>query len=244
MKKKTYIWSKSLQISNLFVSSVLFFALLASCYKDSEAIVNNSEKELITIDNLGEVHNYLLATYESSFIKSTSSSKTFGDIYNEFEIILLNSEKYSTNTAIESGLTESEKLIVLNNFATIQLDTNFHKEFEKRFLTYFQNLTNIDEKVKFELLHTINDYSSIDNLKNMENYSGYDLILAYSNVYNASLNYWSKNSQLKNINMPENQAIIWADAAGAAIGLGCGGLMSILMAAAASNMVVEAYEMN
>ncbi len=58
------------------------------------------------------------------------------------------------------------------------------------------------------------------------------------------MNYWSKNSQLKNINMSENQAIIWADAAGAAIGLGCGGLMSILMAAAASNMVVEAYEMN
>ena len=156
---------------------------------------------------------------------------------------MLNSEKYSTNSTIESSLSESEKLIVLDKFADIKLDTNFHKEFEKRFLTYFQNLTNIDEDIKLEMLNTIKDYSSINNSDNMENYSGYDLVLAYNNVYDSSMDYWSKKGNLKSVNMSENQAIIWADAAGAAIGLGCGGFMSILMGAAASNMIVECYEM-
>jgi hypothetical protein len=80
----------------------------------------------------------------------------------------------------------------------------------------------------------------------MKGYVGYDLVLAYNNVYESSMAYWSKIGNLKSANvedMSENKAIIWADATGALIGLGCGGVMSILMGAAASNAIVECYEM-
>lgn len=233
---------KNTKTSSLFII-LIFVNTLFGCSKDTDIVVKNNDKELITIENLGDIHNYLLAEYEAKGLKTKSSSKTFGDVYNEFENLLINSEKYSTNSTIESGLSELEKQEVLNKFAHIKLDKNFRQEFEKRYFVYFQNLTSIDEEIKMKLLNTVLDLSPIKYSEDMMNQSGYDLVLAYNNVYNSSMDYWSKKGNLKGDEIPENQAIIWADAAGAAIGLGCGGFMSILIGAAASNMIVKCYEM-
>lgn len=235
-----------LPANSLFVFIILVFVSLFGCNKNSESTIQNPIKEQITLENLGQVHNYLLAKYENSNLKSASTSKTFGDIYKEFEKILLNSDQYSMNSTISSTLSDSEKQLVLDKFSDIKLDANFQKEFEQRVLTYLQSFNNIDEILKSQILNAVENYSLIDNSTNMKGDVGYDLVLAYNNVYESSMAYWSKKGNLKSVNVEdisENKAIIWADATGALIGLGCGGVMSILMGAAASNAIVECYEM-
>ncbi|MFB6320760.1 hypothetical protein [Saccharicrinis sp. FJH54] len=243
MKNKVLIITQKLPVYNLVLCLALVSVFMLSCNNDSEVLNQEPVKELITIDNLGQVHNYLLDKYEKSSLKSTLTSKTFGDVYNEFERILLESEKYSTNSTILSDLTDSEKLEILNKFADLKLDNNFQKEFKRRFITYFQSLQDIDADIKADILNTVNNYTLIDSPDDFENKRSYNLAIAYNNVYKSSMDYWGTNNKLKSVNITENQAIIWADAAGALIGLGCGGVMSILMGAATSNMIVECYNM-
>ena len=109
--------------SKLIVAVMVIIGITAfmSCNKDSEQIGDNPSKETITIDNLGEVHNFLLAEYEKANLKSESNSKTFGDVYNRLEKLLINSDKYSVNSTIASSLSESEKQVIFDSFADIKL---------------------------------------------------------------------------------------------------------------------------
>lgn len=243
MKEMFLRFGRKLNENYLIIGIALSFTLMLSCNKNKELNDGAIHKEPITINNLGEIHNYLLSEYANHKLKSASSSKTFGDVFKEFETLLINSEKYSTASTIKSSLTEDERNNLLDKFADIKMDANFHNEFKDRFIEYFQNVPNIDEELRIKILETTKDYSSISITDDIANNSGYNFVLAYNNVYSSSTTYWEEKGVLKSTNMSDNQKIIWSDAAGAAVGFMCGGFMSLLMGAATSNMVAEGIEM-
>lgn len=219
---------------------------------DNESIEKGPlDKKTITVNNIGEIHNYLLDEYLRSkpgiSLKSKGEVKTFGEVYRGFEKILANSDKYSMSTTIKSTRTKSGEADLLKSFADLKVDANFNAEIKKRFISHVSSLENVDKEVVAALLSTLKD-NLYGELSEITDSKGSELISIYNNVFKSSSEYWAVNaSNTKASHVKRsatNKEIIWSDAAGAILGAGCGGVMSILMGAAFSNCAEEIAQMN
>lgn len=184
----------------------------------------------------------MLAQAASVNTKS-SQEQTLADIYFEFEQILKNSSAYEVKSNIDPLLPKEEQLAVFNQFAHIKIDSCFTRNFLLRFTNYITNEPRLAEMEKELILSSCRNSSPILNIKNSENISNSTLIQIFNNVYASSDDYWSKLND-KNMNpKSSNTVMIWSDAGGALVGLMCGGVMSVLMAATVSHSVDKAIEL-
>lgn len=234
-----------------FLILIPTFFIIQACDNSMNSEINEMQKEKvpITVNNIGEIHNYLLEEYSkkksSNFIKTTSEVVTFGDVYQDLKKILSESDEYSMTSTIQANLSKSGKVDLLDNLKDLKLDENFITEIKKKFTSHVKSLKNADSDVIASLLKTLDDYNSpITNT--LENKEGSELLAIYNNVYKSSTEYWNINTfeTKTSTKSASNREIIWADAAGAVLGAGCGGVMSILMAAAFSDSYDRCAAMN
>lgn len=234
-----------------FLVLIPTFFIIQACdnSENSEIDEMQKEKEPITVNNIGEIHNYLLEEYSktklSNSLKTTSEAVTFGDVYQDLKRLLSESNKYSMTSTIQASRTKSGEVELLNSLKDLKLDENFIPEIKKRFTLHVKSLKNTDSDVIASLLKTLENYNS-PIINTLENREGNELLTIYNNVYKSSAEYWDLNpSETKSSTKgASNREIIWADAAGAVLGAGCGGVMAILMGAAFSDSYDRCVTMN
>lgn len=247
-------------INNFKITTILLIAVFiglisfSSCEKENSTneITDKPEypnirqtKEFITIDNIGEAHNYLLSELEKN-PSLRNDNKTLFDIINDMKVILEKSEIYSNKSVINTGLpTHPDR--IYEAFGDIELNADFFEVFKSRFRDYIKNNQYLDKEVANEILISLENYSEINTESLNENMIGFPSVTSSNNVYKSSLIYWNNYgiSFNRSVNAePSDRGIIWADAAGAVLGATCSwGLMSVLMAAAASDAYIRCVEL-
>jgi hypothetical protein len=233
----------------LLLTIGLVVGLIYSCTKN-KGVENKDDttKEIITTENVGEAHNYLLGIYRQNIkTKSIAEKATFGEVYQEMEKLFNESDKYSTKTEIGSS-TKSLSTDLLESLNALPLDSNFPVEVKKIFKEYIAT-SNLDEEVVDLLLKTSENYKAFDlstiDTNLLSTYES-DLLYIYNDVYESSSEYWAANinTNTSTKRSATNSEIIWSDAAGALLGAACGGVMSILMGASFSHCMEKCAQMN
>ncbi|MDR0657595.1 MAG: hypothetical protein LBG18_01435 [Mediterranea sp.] len=200
------------------------------------------EKTEVTLQKVGEIHNYLLKKAHTSaspqlILLNKKEDATIGEYFHAFKEILLNDDKYYYN---ESFLTSSldDYLYFFEDFMTIKVNTHFLENARKLLFEKLENDENISTEV-IEVLRKVSDikYSYTDDelklaISRSNPSEGSDLIFAFNEVAKASSCYWSSSYPITRDS--SNRTIIIADGIGGVLGAFCGGVMSVIWGAAFS----------
>ncbi len=129
---------------------MLIIVLLVSCSK-SNSKNDTADKEIITINNIGYIHNYLLSQYDTKILKS-NKEKTFEEVYRGMEKELIESDVYSELSNIKQTLNEDETKDFFESFAKLKMEKEFFDNLKCLLIKHIQNLNNVDNEIKIALL--------------------------------------------------------------------------------------------
>lgn len=226
----------------LFMITVFGIVTFQSCDKNDSSNLETLENNKLLESEIGFYHNLALEKYLNTMSKETNSEKIKEQIINTLiqenpelfnresmpEIIIPTILLEKTNLSRKSTANGYDFSLVFN-----ELNQNNHISLE---LTKKLNEINLDV---IENRLTSNQIIAKVSSLNPENFEEKDkkFILAFTQVYNASYNFWRKGEgQYKNketlvARISCNDAIILADAAGALYGSILGPVSSIVQAA-------------
>ena len=230
-----YIWELVVQIIINIKNLVLLFSLTVllgclglfwSCSSNDDNVIVK-DKTLATIENMGEVHNYLLGQMKFAEKTAKISDKTLmKDLIKNFQTLNADGKYYyhevMTRTSAEiSDFSEFENLEIGN----FDLD-------ELRFLILKRIAANkdIDAEVK-KALEVISDPLgnplSDKNLLLIEtnkDKQGGNLLVVFKYIAESSNVYWASTSTWS----AQSRAVIIADGIGGVLGTACSGVMGII----------------
>ena len=215
---------------------ILGALLLINCH-ESEVLntANNGPKKSITIENIGDIHNELLAAYFASQTRGTTvSANDISTYYYAFKEDLFTSGRYEISeqdvALCETSISDFEDVM------SLKIDSTFYENSLILVLDRIRNNDGICDEVK-RVLYEITDENctlSSDELGLLaEKYKGYvggEYLLVYSNIFKSSSDYWQPVTTRSSF----NRKVLAADCLGGLLGFTCGGPMSIIWGAAFS----------
>ncbi len=216
---------------------MLCVSFLTNC-QESQGLNETEQKRKITFENIGEVHNDLLASYQSKsktrgLETASTKSKKMSTYFDEFKDELYNSTKYD--------IDEKEKIKVQNSINSFQdvsnlkIDENFYNNALKLTLKRIINNDEISNEVKEALIKitdlnnniTDNEISSL--VEKYKDYKGGEYLVVSKKIYKSSSVYWHPATKSS-----ASRATIIADVVGGVLGATCGGVMSVIWGGAFS----------
>ncbi len=219
--------------SKLIIAVMLIIGATAFMSCEGEGVINEIDdstntvnlspnKDLIdiTLDNIGDLHNYLLAELANDSVLM-SNNTTFGDVLADMETILVNSDVYSTQSNINTGIITSLQDVV-DLFSDIKLDEDFLANFEPMFRNYITNHAYLDEAITTTILNSMDYHKSINTDSINSTMIGYTSVLIGNNIYAASNQYWTGYFPSKSVMKdPDADTLVWVDLAGGVLGASC-----------------------
>lgn len=222
--------------------------LLFNCQGSVEELSNENDsfvvpKKVITIDNVGEIHNELLtACFAAQTRGEIAAPKDMSACYDVFKNELLYSDKYEIS-AQEMQLCETS----INDFEEImslKLDSTFYERSSALVLDKIIKNSGICPEVKL-IINQITDDNctlSAEELCSLadkyKDYLGGEYLEVYSNIFKSSSEYWYPVAT-RGVN---NRRVIAADCVGGLLGLTCCGAMSVIWGAAFSYAMDKCLE--
>ena len=222
----------------IFMGIAIMVIFASSCKKEEVDNPKTNVKEIISWKNLGAVHNYLVKNLLEDK-NLNEDNMCLHDELTDMKCILYNSKIYLPQSDIKTNIDSLSEQEYINFFGGINLDTLFFYTFKEKFISFLQEKVNIDDDIKLKMLNSVKTLSKIEVSEEDTIKRGYFMIKAYNIVYDSSEKFWNKKAN----DEPSTREVIWADAAGALLGAACGGVMSVLMGAAASDAYVRAYKL-
>lgn len=224
--------------TKILISLLLCVLLFVNCQESQYLDESRHEqKEKVTVENIGRIHNKLLKAY---FAKSQTRSvdvampENMSDCFDVFKMELLESNNYN--------ISEDEILVLQSEISEFQeiLSLPINDEFYNHSLSLVRNKIRLNDDISDDVKNVIYDIIdencvlSADELyllaEKFKNFKGGEYLMVYSNIFKASSEYWQPTIT-RNSN---SRKVIAADCAGGLLGLGCGGVMSVIWAAAFS----------
>jgi len=244
--------NKLMNIKLIIIGIVLIgMTAFVSCEKEEIANLNAKgqateksvlNKEIITLDNIGEGHNYLLAEMEKKPLLR-SDNKTFKDVFKDMEHLLTISDKYDFKSNIKPDMRITPEEF-MNIFGDIQLNEDFFINFQQRFVTFITNNKYFDPIIANAVINSMNNTSLVDISQLDDKMVGYTSVLVGNNIYNSSQNYWSNYGINFRSTTASDRTVIWVDVGMGICGCACGPIMGMLWGAAASDCYLRCVELS
>lgn len=222
--------------TKVFIFVILGAFLLVNCH-ESEGLdtTNKGLKKSVTIENIGEIHNELLAAYFASQTRGTTvAANDISSYYDAFKEELFTSGEYDISgqeiVLCETSISDFEDVM------SLKIDSSFFENSLDLVLDRIKNNDGICDEVK-HVLYEITDENCILSsyelsllAEKYKNYLGGEYLVVYSNIFKSSSNYWQPMTTRNS----DNRKVIAADCLGGLLGLTCCGAMSVIWGAAFS----------
>lgn len=213
----------------IYLISMAGLLTMASCQEENNMNVQPvEEKTLASIDNIGEVHNYLLDQMKLTEQKLEISDKTrMKDLVNNFQMLNDNGKYYCNEVMTRANAEQSD----FSEFENLEIADFDLSQMRSLVLKRINANKNIDEEVK-KVIEIISDPNgnplSEENLAMVEknkDKKGGELLIVFKNIASSSNSYWpTTRSQ-------QSRAVMIADAVGGVLGTTCSGVMGIIWGA-------------
>lgn len=191
----------------------------------------------MTAENIGKIHNELLKSFSVKSLTRSGSVIVPEDMaacFDVFKTELLESGEYDI-TEEETRILQSE-ISDFHELLSLPIDAQFYNNsliIVRDKIEYNDGIGDDVKNVLYEIMDENCTLSSDELHLLAEKYKeakGGEYLIVYSNIFKASSEYWQPVAT-RNSN---NRKVIAADCAGGLAGLACGGVMSVIWAAAFS----------
>lgn len=230
--------------ANVFYLFVFCF-LVISCQNESasdHAVI--VQKEEITIDNIGAVHNYLLDSYfANNNCITLNNSRNMDAFFNAFKDQLMKNDKYYVS---QEALTRSnEEIEYFQDIMDLKIDNNFYNNARALVLKKIDDNLEISNEVK-DVIHKITDLNISDNerfslIDKYKSYQGGELLVEFKNIYISSSEYWQIHRPIVT-RSSSSTPVILADGVGGLLGAFCSGPMGVVWCTAFSYVMDQAQD--
>lgn len=232
--------------TKVFIFAILGAFLLINCNESEDLnTVNNSLKKSVTIENIGDIHNELLAAYFASQTRGTTvSANDISTYYDAFKEELFTSEKYEISgqdvVLCETSISDFEDVM------SLKIDSAFYENSLDLVLNRIKNNDGICDEVKHILYEitdencTLSSYELSLLAEKYKSYVGGEYLVVYSNIFKSSSDYWQPVTTRNS----DNRKVIVADCLGGLLGLTCCGTMSVIWGAAFSYSLDKCLDPN
>lgn len=222
--------------TKVFISAILGAFLLINCHESEDLnTVNKGLKKSVTIENIGDIHNELLAAYFASQTRGTTvPANDISTYYDAFKEELFTSGKYEISgqqvALCETSISDFEDVM------SLEIDSAFYENSLDLVLDRIKNNNGICDEVKHILYEitdencTLSSYELSLLAEKYKSYVGGEYLVVYSNIFKSSSDYWQPVTTRNS----DNRKVIAADCLGGLLGLTCCGAMSVIWGAAFS----------
>lgn len=230
-----------------FTLSFILFILFACSKYDHEIYDQPIKKEKISLQNMGEVHNYLLelrrSTHQKDDFEAVKNGQIkFEDFYKAFTEELNQNDRYIVNPTVTKAFDNE----VFEKIMNLSINKDFYIKARELALAYLYSNSDINQDVT-EAIAKISDidyYLTDDEISDIinsnKNKKGGQLLIVFKNIYQSSSEYWNTKRVLTKSS--QSRSIMIADGIGGVLGTTCNGVMGIIWATAFSYALDACYD--